>query len=303
MKMVSRWITALWVAGAACAVAAETNRTWLASDYTGQRIAIYREGHGILWKHQTSGVYDVHARPNGNLVWADYDGVHEIVPDRQKGEGGKLLWKYIPGSAEPKFAGKAEVHSCEVQPDGTVAVLEAGSQRLVVLDPNGKVVRTVPVATAEKSIHHQFRLARRSPSGTQWIAGTAEALAREVTEDGTVKRTLAVPTTSTAKFRLYEALPLPNGNVLLGTATVAAVIEYDATGQVVWEFGNREAKAAGFQMKWISGITRLANGNTVVCDWQGSTHKAFEVTPDRKVVWVIDPALFQGLSGLKLLRP
>lgn len=246
-------------------------RTWLVADYTGKKLVIYREGQGIVWTHNTSSVYDCCARPDGHVLWAGGGGVHEMIPDLAQGQGGRLLWRYKPGSAEPAFKGEAEVHSCEVQCDGTVITAEAGSQRLVTLDPAGKVVSTATLTSATPKTHLQFRLVRRSPAGTQWVALLSEGLAREVAADGTVRRTVDV-LSEFGGNRLYTALPLANGNLLLSTAGVGAVFEIGPDDRVVWQFTREDAKAAGFQTRWLAGVCRLPNGNTVVCDWQGHSH-------------------------------
>ena len=46
-----------------------------------------------------------------------------------------------------------------------------------------------------------------------------------------------------------------------------------------WSYSDREA----FYSPFISGASRLANGNTLICD--GARGRVFEVTPEHKVVW------------------
>jgi hypothetical protein len=58
------------------------------------------------------------------------------------------------------------------------------------------------------------------------------------------------------------------------------VSEYDAKGNVVWEYqiGTR-----------VFGAIRLKNGNTLICS--GSGNSVVEVTPEKQVVWEISKTI------------
>ena len=85
---------------------------------------------------------------------------------------------------------------------------------------------------------------------------------------------------------------LDNGNVLLfnnGTQRrnipliFSNVIEVEpASSNVVWQYRDTSSMMSFFS-SYISGVQRLPNGNTLICE--GLTGRMFEVTPDREVVW------------------
>jgi hypothetical protein len=220
-----------------------------------------------------------------------------MEPDLEAGEGGKVVWFYSRGSA-PGHKGGAEVHSCELQPDGHVITAEAGSKRLVELDEQGQVVRTIPI-TGRHGVHHQFRLVRRTPRGTQLVACLGEGVVREVDAEGKVLRTVNVREAAKGKDScgVYMATETPAGNWFISTSGLGCLIEVDAEGKVVWRFdGPVEDKP----LRWPAGCELLANGNILVCDWKG---RVCEVTREKEVVWVLPGGVCGGATGIVALGP
>ncbi len=83
------------------------------------------------------------------------------------------------------------------------------------------------------------------------------------------------------------------------------VFEVDLAGKTVWEVKGDELP--GISLKFIAGVQRLPNGNTVICNWLG--HGQFgkaphliEVTRDKRVVWTFaDHATMKTISSVQLL--
>ena len=68
----------------------------------------------------------------------------------------------------------------------------------------------------------------------------------------------------------------------------AEVFEVDPAGKTVWQVQGNELP--GVSLKFMAGLQRLPNGNTVMADWLGhnqigTTADLIEVTPDKRVVW------------------
>jgi hypothetical protein len=66
------------------------------------------------------------------------------------------------------------------------------------------------------------------------------------------------------------------------------VVEVDAAGKTVWQVQGNEL--AGVQLKFMAGLERLPNGDTLMANWLGhnqigATADLIEVTPDKRVVW------------------
>jgi hypothetical protein len=72
-------------------------------------------------------------------------------------------------------------------------------------------------------------------------------------------------------------------------------LEVNRQGQVVWDFS--ATNAPDYQCFIFQGASRLANGNTVICNWCPAdlkdpklwpgTVQLLEVTPEKKVVWAL----------------
>jgi len=98
---------------------------------------------------------------------------------------------------------------------------------------------------------------------------------------------------------------LPDGNTLIACGDAHTLIEVDAHDKVVWRIDENELP--GNPLRFVAGVQRLPNGNTVVCNWGGHGHRGkqpqvFEVTRDKKVVWqVFDNKQFRLFSSIHLL--
>jgi hypothetical protein len=94
---------------------------------------------------------------------------------------------------------------------------------------------------------------------------------------------------------VWSAEPLKNGNILL-CGSDRWVREVDRQGNVVWDFSLNDHPEYNMQSPQIA--VRRDNGNTIINNWfsEWGTNEldlnnppvqAIEVTPDRKVVWVL----------------
>ena len=281
---------------------APENRSYLIGDYSNGKISLYSDVFGNIWSYTVKGVYDCWMRANGNIVAAGYDQVIEIKPNLAEGHGGEIIWIYKQDSAESNYAGKSEVHSCQLLPNGNVLVGEAGLPRLVEIDPKGEVVKTIPLPKTKQELHLQIRMARIDKEGNYWVAYIGDGIIYCVNAEGQIIKKLKTNLKDEDNNLLYDVLPLENGNILASGAGAASVIELNASGDVVWELEKNELP--GIQLSWLTGLHRLENGNTIVCDWgKGKSEiKAFEITRDKKIVWQLTNPAFKGISSLRVVK-
>jgi WD40 repeat protein len=215
---------------------------------------------------------------NGNIVFCRKVGASEITPDK------KIIWNI----EAPKGT---EIHS--IQPVGLdhVLVTENGNPARVLLinTTSGQTEKqlTLPVGQPEKP-HMQFRRVHLTKDGTYLAAQIADNKVVEYDADGK-----AIWTYKT--FQPWSAARLKNDNTLI-TAGPHTVVEVNKAGQIVWQFSQADAPLYKFFI--FQEASRLANGNTVICNWcpynlkdparwPGSV-QVLEVTPDKKVVWVLN---------------
>jgi uncharacterized protein (UPF0248 family) len=177
-------------------------------------------------------------------------------------------------------------------------VAESGPMRIIEVDRHGKIVNEVPLKTNCTNIHLQMRCARKLASGNYIVGQYQDAVVREYDKTGRVVREIPVE-------MAFGGIRLADGNTLIAAGDAHRVVEVDKDGKVVWEI--KENDLPGNPLRFIAGLQRLPNGNTVVCNWGGhgfvgQQPQIFEVTRDKKVVGeVYDFNQFGTIGGVLLL--
>jgi len=253
---------------------------------TDQTIFLVRGGT-VAWTYSipikdTNGVLqelgDATMLSNGNIVFCRKVGASEITP------GKKIIWDM----AAPKGT---EIHS--IQPIGLdrVLVAENGNpgKLLLINTVTGatEMEKTFPVLNPDKSPHLQFRRVHRTKDGTFLAAHLRDN--KVVEYDANFNEIWSYPT-----YQPWSAARLKNGDTLI-TAGPHTVIEVNKQGQTVWQFSQQDAPAYKFFI--FQEASRLANGNTVICNWcpfnvknpklWPGTVQVIEVTPAKKIVWAL----------------
>jgi hypothetical protein len=247
-------------------------------------ITMFKDGK-IVWTYQTSGgweIDDAWVLSNGNVLFTRMQYVEEVTPDK------KVVWRWDcpPGT---------QCHS--VQPIGLdhALIVNNGLPSPVMMMFNtttGKIewqhaLDTISTTDA-KTVHAQIRNARLTSAGTFLIPYLE--LGKVVEYDKNWKPILSVDAKAP-----WSALRVPNGDILISGNGAGWVREVDRTGKTVWEVTKN--KLPGIILHTVQGIARLANGDTIISsNGTGGTGEPLdlksavqmvEVTPDYKVVWVI----------------
>jgi hypothetical protein len=111
----------------------------------------------------------------------------------------------------------------------------------------------------------------------------------------------------------WSAQRLDNGNTLITGDARAYVREINPKGETVWEFTQKDVPE--IKLFNIQGAERLANGNTVFCNWCPNgdkdvktwpqTVQVLEVTPQKTLVWALrswqSPADLGTATSIQLL--
>ncbi|CAK4836537.1 unnamed protein product [Aphanomyces euteiches] len=87
----------------------------------------------------------------------------------------------------------------------------------------------------------------------------------------------------------WAAIRLQNGNTLITNEKDALTREVNRAGETVWEIKLADLPDE-YRLADSQSCVRLANGNTILCSRGdgGRSPQLVEVTPDKKVVWVIN---------------
>ncbi len=259
-----------------------------ATDYTGNKVFVVNASGAVEWEYKTGTCNDIWVLPNGNLLFNTGHGALEV--NRAK----EVVFSY---------ESKSEVYACQRLTNGNTFIAECNAGRLLEVDPKGTVVFELRLLPEGKDGGHIYmRNARKLPNGNYLVAHYGEEMVREYAPTG--KTVAEIP----AVGGPHSAVRLENGNTLIACGDykkAARVFEADPSGKTVWEITHDELP--GISLKFMTGLQRLPNGNTVLTNWVG--HGEFgkaphiiEVTPDKKVVWTYqDDETMKTISSIQVL--
>jgi hypothetical protein len=228
-------------------------------------------------------------RPNRRvLAGDDSTGRLAIVaPD------GKLDWE-IEVSA---------IHDAHVLPGGNI-LLQQGWTKIVEVTPNKNVVWEYDAAKSNGNAGRpvEVHAFQRLDNGLTMIAESGPARIIEVDKDGKIQHEIKLKVnhpSAHSDTRLVRKIA--GGHYLVAHESDGAVREYDAKGEVVWEYEvplfGREKKGGhgpeSFGNSVFSAI-RLPNGNTLI--GAGNGHSVLEVTPAKGIVWKVAQHDLPGIT-------
>ena len=242
----------------------------------------------VLWTYQTGNrdnpyeYDDVWMLSNGNILFTRMQYVAEITPDKQ------VLWRYNCDNSTG--TNHTEVHTCQpIGLDRVMFVVNGLPPRLMIVNTKTGAVEVnheVPSADGQpfnpRNIHGQFRRARYTAQGTYLISYLSDGNVIEY--DKNFNKIWSYPIKSP-----WAALRLKNGNTLITDEQDNLTREVNPKGETVWEFKNTDLPAAYRFVQAPQSCTRLANGNTIFTSRGGAGKgpQLVEITPDKKVVWVL----------------
>lgn len=261
---------------------------FVCTDYTQGKVFIVSKEGKAEWEYPAETCNDIWVLPNGNLLFNTGHGVREVTRDK------KVVFDYQSAS---------DIYACQRLPNGNTFIGECNAGRLLEVDPAGKIVKEVRLLPEGKEGGHAFmRNARCLDNGNYLVAHYGLHVVREYEPQGRMVREIP------AAGGPHSAIRLPDGNTLISCADGKGgprVFEVDPAGKVVWQV--QEGDLPGISLKFMAGLERLPNGNTVMANWLG--HNQFgkaphliEVTPDKQVVWTFaDHQTMKTISSVLLL--
>ena len=259
------------------------------TDYTQGKVFIVSKEGKIEWDYPATNCNDLWVLPNGNLLFNSGRSVQEVT--RAK----KVVFS---------FQSTCSIYACQRLANGLTFVGECNSGRLLEIDASGQIVKEIHLLPPGTDGGGAFmRNARRLDNGHYLVAHYGLDVVREYDAQGAQIREIAAPGGP------HTAIRLPNGNTLISCAdhpnASAHVFEVNAQGRIVWSVGPHELP--GIEFKFMTGMQRLPNGNTVLTNWLGHNHfgeapHVIEVTPDKRVVWSFaNFSDFRTISSIQLL--
>ncbi|HTV62192.1 MAG TPA: hypothetical protein VMH30_06450 [Verrucomicrobiae bacterium] len=241
----------------------------------------------IIWTYQTDGgneYDDVWMLSNGNILFSRMQYVAEVTPQK------KVVWRYDAPT-------NTEIHCCQPIGMDKVLFIENGLPPVLKMMniQTGKVLvrHELPflLPPNRKNVHPEFRRVRYTAQGTYLcpFLNMHEVIEydknfHEVWSFGTND----VP--AGMKFSPWTAVRLKNGDTLITDESGDATLEVNHDRKIVWMLKNDDLPEAWQFRSAPQSSTRLANGDTILCSRgrRDEGPQLVEVTPDKKVVWVLE---------------
>ena len=233
---------------------------------------------------------DMHLLSNGDVVfayktgWRKINQAKEVIFDfkcpRETGADGLEYW--------------TECHTAQpIGPDRVMYMLNGSPAKLRIYNlKTGQVEMEHVMQTKNprsSKVHGQFRNVRMTKAGTYLIAHMD--LGRVIEYDRNWNEIWSCEAPS-----VWHAVRLSNGNTLISGNQHASAREVNPKGETVWEV--KDGDLPGIKLLGVHQVIRLANGNTILTNWCAGyqddkalwpkTAQLIELTPDKKIVWVLN---------------
>ncbi len=227
----------------------------------------------VIWTYSAGSggeIDDVWMMTNAHVLFTVMSRVLEVTPKKE------IVWRYTPPAG-------TEVHSCQPIGLDKVMMIQNGqpAKVLIINKSNNAVEVEHALPDAGATTHPQFRRFRMTAAGT-YLAPYLE-VGKVVEYDKNFNVIWSYQIVSP-----WAAIRLHNGNTLIQSEKLRSAREVNSKGETVWEFTQSELPA-GIVQRNTQTSDRLSTGNTVIFSSMRdpSVIQAVEVTPDKKVVWVL----------------
>jgi len=273
------------------AVQVETvKHSFVCTDYTQGKVFVVSAEGKAMWEYPAENCNDIWVLTNGNLLFNTGHGVKEVTRSKE------VVFSYESTS---------EIYACQRLSNGNTFIGECNSGRLLEVNPGGKVVKTIKLLPDSVDGGHSFmRNARNLENGNYLVAHYGLDKVCEYDSVGQIVFEIPI------KGGPHSVIRLPNGNTIIACSDhngEPKVVEVDKKGNIVWQLTKDELP--GIELKFMTGMQSLPNGNLLLTNWLGHNQfgkaaHAFEITRDKKVVWVFKDSIFlKTMSSIHLIDP
>jgi outer membrane protein assembly factor BamB len=265
--------------------------------FDNQRVYLVMDGK-VVWTYSATKASvrgrlvelgDVSMTANGNIVMSlGWGGAREIVPDFKNPADSKIVWS---------CSADEQIHTAQpVRADKIFVIDNSKRPKARLYDQTIGTVRAWDLPTVSSDAHGMFRHCRLLADGNLLIAhmNMAQVVEYDSANMSPIWTCRNMP-------NAWAAVRLQNGDTLISGNENKWVREVNPQGQIVWEFSKSDLPAGSeINLGNIQECDRLANGNTVICTWQGDP-SVLEVTPEKRIVWALPKKLLGNSSSIQLL--
>lgn len=274
------------------------------------KLAIVAADGQIEWQMRWGGIHDVWILGNGNILVQE--GSHKVseidIGTKQ------VVWSYDSATQNGNSGQKVEVHAFQPLGDGRLMIAESGPRRIIEINRDGKLLKSISLQVAHPHPHTDTRLARKLPNGNYLVCHEGDGVVREYNSEGKVVWEYEIPLFGKSRQdghgpeafgnKAFGAVRLTSGNTLIATGNGHSVIEVTPAKAIVWKIEQRDLP--GITLAWVTTLEVLPNGNYVIGNCHAGPHQPLliELEPKLKnVVWTFDRYDFFGnnVSNTQLL--
>ncbi len=260
------------------------------------KLVVLAPGGETTWEMPWKGIHDIHRLPNGHfMVQQGGSKIVEIDPETKK-----VVWSYDSATQNGNAGKKVEVHAFQPLDNGAVMIAETTAMRIIEVDRDGKLLKSVPLKVEHPHPHTDTRLVRKVEGGNYLVCHEGDGVVREYDgNDGSIVWEYEVPMFGREPApghgpeafgnKTFAALRLPGGNTLITTGNGHGVIEVTPAKQVVWRLQQNDLP--GITLAWVTTIEVLPSGNYLVgnCHAGPGNPLLVEIEPkSKRVVWTLD---------------
>jgi hypothetical protein len=260
------------------------------------KLAIIAVDGSIEWEMPWGPIHDVHRLANGHfMVQQGATTVAEIDPETKE-----VVWSYDSATSGGNEGKAVEVHAFQPLEDGSVMIAESGPARIIEVDRDGKIQKTIPMQVDHPHPHRDTRLVRKLASGNYLVCHEGDGVVCEYDgESGKVVWEYDVPLFNRQPAdghgpeafgnQTFAAVRLDNGNTLLTTGNGHSVLEVTPDKEIVWKL--EQNHLTGITLAWVTTIEVLPNGHYVIgnCHAGPETPQVIEIDPlTKEIVWAFD---------------
>jgi outer membrane protein assembly factor BamB len=250
----------------------------------------------VRWERPWGGIHDCHVLPSGNfLVLQGAATVAEIDAKTRE-----VVWSYDSAKSNGNEGKRIEVHACQPLGEGRVMIAETNSRRIIEVDRDGRLLKSMPMKVDHPDPHTETRLVRKLPSGNYLACHEGDGVVREYDgESGAVVWEYEVPMFGKEPAgghgpeafgnKVFAAVRLPSGNTLMTTGNGHSVLEVTPDKEIVWQVHQNDLP--GITLAWVTTIEVLPSGNYMIgnCHAGPGNPLLVEIEPTtKKVVWTLD---------------
>jgi hypothetical protein len=265
-----------------------TTHPFACTDYTQGKVFIISQTGKVEWEYPAERCNDIWVLPNGNLLFNTGNGVKEVTRKKE------VVFSY---------ESKSEIYACQRLPNRNTFIGECNSGSLLEVSPDGKIVKEIKLLPDGVDGGHSFmRNARKLQNGNYLVAHYG--LDKVCEYDSIGKLIMEIP----IQGGPHSVIRLPNGRTIIACSDhngEPRVVEVDKSGSITWQLLKNELPE--IELKFMTGMQCLQNGNLVLTNWLGHNQfgkapHAFEITRDKKVIWMVeDDSVLKTMSSIQLL--